>query len=149
MEISEIIDAAKKKSGIKSNNGIARAIGITSAAMVRINSGFGLPSDQTMIRLGELAGIDRARALLLLNMWRTEGEAKKTYSDILSRLGTASLCFIMAIGFLSVSCPTASAKMLHSENYIVYYGILTCILGIGAFIVLKCHDKMKPALTRS
>lgn len=114
MEIVEIMDVAKGKNALKSDRALARAIGMSSPTLFRIRQGFGFPSEENMMKLGELAGIDHASALLLLNMWKAEGEAKSTYRDILSRLSTAAaLCFVMVI----VATP-ANAQSLIGKCYV-------------------------------
>lgn len=123
MDINEIMDTAKAKNGISSDNKLAKAIGTSQPTIFRFRQGFGYPSEENMMKLGELAGIDRASALLLLNMWKAEGEAKNTYRDILSRLSTAAaLCFIMAIVATPANAKVYSPIMFHYVKDTVYYG---------------------------
>ncbi|MEK7801106.1 MAG: hypothetical protein AAB276_01515 [Pseudomonadota bacterium] len=105
MDINEIMDVAKNKNSLRSDRALARAIGSSQPTVFRFRQGFSYPSEANMMKIGELAGISRAEALLLLNMCKAEGEAKNTYSDILRRLALVAGCFIMLI----VSVPANAA----------------------------------------
>jgi hypothetical protein len=126
MEIVELMDIAKGKNGLKSDRALARAIGMASPTLIRIRQGWGFPSEQNMMKLGDLAGIDKASALLFLNMWKAEGEAKQTYFEILSKIApTVALCFIISISFMASTPAYATispAPMLHECKDTVYYG---------------------------
>lgn len=126
MEIVEIIDVAKEKTGFKSDRKLAAAIGVTHPTLIRMRRGWGFPSEENMMKLGELAGIDRASALLLLNMWKAQGDAKSTYSDILRRLSAVAGCFLI-VTILSFSSPanasavsSVSTKICNDYEKILY-----------------------------
>lgn len=126
MQINEIMDTAKVKNAFKSDRALARAIGMASPTLFRIRQGFGFPSEENMMKLGELAGIDKASSLLFLNMWKAEGEAKETYFEILRKIApSVALCFIISISIMS-STPAyatkAPSQLLHDRADTVYYG---------------------------
>jgi hypothetical protein len=125
MEILELMEIAKGKNGFKSDRALAIAIGMSQPAMFRIRQGFGFPSEDNMMKLGELAGIDKASALLFLNMWKAEGEAKQTYFEILSKIApTVALCFIISISFMASTPAYATispAPMLHECKDTICY----------------------------
>lgn len=130
MEINELMDTAKSKNSLKSDRALAIAIGASQPTVFRIRQGFGYPSEQNMMKLGELAGMTKAEALLLLNMWKAEGEAKATYSDLLRRLAAVAGCFVI-VTILGFSGPanaqiqtTKTSDMLPLHGYTVYYGKL-------------------------
>lgn len=57
---------------LASNNKLAKELGITSASISVLNQGKALPSEETMIKLAELAGLPKEEALIDLNLWRSK-----------------------------------------------------------------------------
>lgn len=122
MEIQEVLERAKSNSGFKSERKLAQSIGVTHPTLLRIRRGWGYPSEENMVKLGELAGISRAEALLLLNFWKSQGEARTVYSDLLRRLAASALCFVMLMVSALVSPAIAGNSMLRQCGDTVYYG---------------------------
>lgn len=131
MIIQELMDKAKQNNGFKSDRQLSKAIGCGEPTLLRIRRGWGYPSEDNMMKLGELAGIDRASALLLLNMWKAEGEAKNTYMDILRRVSATALCFIIMVTASPSFAHNIPLKMFHYVNDTVYYGKRKKFLRIG------------------
>ncbi len=89
MDIRDLLERARSKSGLKSQAAMARAIGLTREAFRRIESERGLPSDTTMLRLCALAEVSDQEGLLILNILRSKGQARRAYSDLLKKLSPA------------------------------------------------------------
>lgn len=58
MNIENYINLAKTKNNIKSNNQLAKSLGISGASLSLFLQGKSTPSPETIIKLGELSGID-------------------------------------------------------------------------------------------
>lgn len=123
------LEKAKDVSGITSNRKLGADLGISEGAMSHFKTGRALPSDATMIRLADLAKVDPYIALLDLNTWRTEGDAKKAYADILRKLGQASV--VAAIIIPTTSAPAlafAGVAVTGATAVPVIMGMCLCIL---------------------
>ncbi|MEG3638869.1 helix-turn-helix domain-containing protein [Magnetococcus sp. PR-3] len=90
-------DLAIKRQGLKNDTALANEIGIGRAAISQWRTKRTVPSDETMIKLAELAKEDPELALLHLAMWRTEGEAHLVWQRILKGISAAGLAFMMAL----------------------------------------------------
>ncbi|MEE9312158.1 MAG: hypothetical protein V3V10_07055, partial [Planctomycetota bacterium] len=58
---------------------------VTRSSIALYRKGASFPSDDTMIALARRAKLDEGECLLLLNIWRTEGQARKQYMTLLQR----------------------------------------------------------------
>lgn len=95
--VKDYISEAQKKQNIPSNNKLAYALGITPTALSAIYKSKNIPSDETMIKLAELAGIPEEEALVDLSIWRNENspKAKEIWEKV--RHIVLSLCLTMAV----------------------------------------------------
>jgi transcriptional regulator with XRE-family HTH domain len=83
MTVPELIELAKSHSQVKSLRQLARMLDMTIMPVQRWQSGYGLPSDENMVKLARLAGFDEVDALLFLNAERATGEARLIYQKML------------------------------------------------------------------
>lgn len=84
----DYLSEARRKQKVSSNNQIAKLLGITSRAISALNQGKSLPSDDTMIKLANLAEMDTEAALIDLSIWRSSGNenTKKTWLNLANKL---------------------------------------------------------------
>lgn len=82
---------------LRGQNALAREIGIAGATLSQFSSGKALPSDDTMIKLAELAGMPKEEALIDLNLWRSKD--KPEVQKIWQRLSKMIGCLLMVFGF--------------------------------------------------
>lgn len=108
--IKDYISEAQKKQGIPSNNKLAYALGITPTSLSEIYKGKNLPSDETMIKLSELAEISEDEALLDLSVWRAKTPKSKEVWEKIRHI-VLSLCLTMA-----VLSPFGSGNLAASGN---------------------------------
>lgn len=125
--IDDYMDAAIEKQGFRSASALARALGKTVAVASQWRTKRSWPSDQTMVDLADLAGIDRSEALLDLAAWRTAGEASVIWQDVARRLkSAAAAAFVIAV--LGFSGPAGAGTLMEHGNIpaqgSVYYGKL-------------------------
>ena len=93
MNFKDYTDKAITRFGLRGQNAVAREIGITTASMSNLMSGKILPSDETMLKLAELAGMPKEEALIDLNLWRSKNnpELNKVWQRLSKMIGIAVL----------------------------------------------------------
>lgn len=117
------IETAKIRSGASSDRKICEMLGMAENAVHAWKKKRVLPSDETMMKLAAIAGVDPWTALLDLNMWRSQGAAQDVYRSILEKI-KASIVIMALLGALSASPASAESKQytLHYAKDTVYYG---------------------------
>jgi transcriptional regulator with XRE-family HTH domain len=70
--LDHYLDAARSRQNLPSDRQLAIALGVTPGNISIYRHGKSWPSDNTMYRLAELAGVPVEVALLDLNCWRTD-----------------------------------------------------------------------------
>ena len=86
IELNEFLDLCKGRTNTASDSNLARKVDITRAALSAYRKGASFPSDANMVKLAMRAKLDVGECLLLLNVWRSEGVARKTYKALLVAL---------------------------------------------------------------
>ena len=104
MEFKDYTDKAVNRFGLRGQNAVAREIGITTASMSNLMSGKILPSDETMLKLADLAGCPKEQALIDLNLWRAKKnpEVEKIWKN-LSKMIDSSMLFLFIFNILHYS----------------------------------------------
>ena len=99
-------------------------MGISEGAISQFKTRRLFPADDTMVKLAELACVDPYIALLDLNMWRSQGDAQKAYSEILKKI-MGVIALVMFLGLAAPSNALASAGGMASNisvsGYIHYH----------------------------
>lgn len=110
---------AKERTAIKSDRKLSKELGLSENAMTQFCTGRAFPSDDTMIRLSEMAGIDPMIALIDLNTWRTRGFTQKTYMTMGQRLAQVALTLVI----MGIPALPVHAEFLSSDKSVsIYYG---------------------------
>ena len=135
MHIDDLIEKAKVNSGIRSDNQLAKAIGIAHTSLMRVRKGWGHLSDDNMIKLGKLAGVDETESLLLLNVWRSTGAAKEAYTGMLKRFAFISLSLTILCVFSAPSNASPLPQKCYMSNKMMY--IMAIIIDIAKKLWLK------------
>lgn len=107
MEIKDLLDTAKKQSGIESDTALARRLQVSQTAVWRWRNGDDLPRPEHAHALAELAGMDPAKIVLelLTETARTEG-LRRTFGRLKSALAAA---------IAGVVCILCSIRMRRTE----------------------------------
>lgn len=103
---------ARTHSGSLSN--LARKIGVSRQVASDWSRGEKFPSDHVMKRLAERANLDPQEALILLNLWRADQEAKQVYRDMLKKFTAIAGGIIF---LLSPLTSTDANAMISLENF--------------------------------
>lgn len=85
MMLNEFLDVCKERTGTESDSNLARKVDVTRAAIAAYRKGASFPSDENMMRLATRARLDEGACLLLLNVWRSSGDANKVYQSLLAK----------------------------------------------------------------
>ena len=86
IDLGNFLDLCKERTKTVTDSNFARKIDVTRSSIALYRKGASFPSDATMEVMAKRAKLDAGECLLLLNVWRTEGEARKHYKVILKRL---------------------------------------------------------------
>lgn len=138
--------------GLTGYNNLAREIGITKASMSMFRSGKALPSEETFLKIVELAGLPKEEALIDLNLWRSKD--KPEVQKIWQRLSKMIGC-VLAILFAPFNCLAASGAQevsnigvifallfIYFMLQIIYYATNVC-LSRGVFpLIISAFSKV-------
>ena len=118
-DLTFYVEAAIKNSGVTSDRKLAALMNMSPNVVSFWRSRKVLPSDEVMVRLAQVGGIDPFIALLDLNMWRSEGAAKTTYKKMLEKI-TAAICGLIILGAAGKSEAAVDASTLTKPDiYII------------------------------
>lgn len=114
MNFTDYAEKAIHRYGLSGYNNLARELGVNKASVSFFRSGRALPSEETMIKLAELAGMPKEEALIDLNLWRSKNnpELQKVWLRLSKLLGCALILSVITLN-------TANADpVLHSNSCI-------------------------------
>ncbi len=103
------IKKAMEKQGLKSRRQLCIVLGTSHNAINAYDRG-SFPSDDTMLKLAELAGIDAMTALTDLHIMRSNGPARNIYIKMAQTLERAAHFVVMFIAFLLISSSGHAAQ---------------------------------------
>ena len=88
-KFADYTQAVITRYGLRGQNAVARELNITTASMSQFTTGKALPSEETMIKLAELAGMPKEEALIDLNLWRSKNnpELNKVWQHLSKMIG--------------------------------------------------------------
>ena len=81
--LHEYLDLCKELTNTKSDRNLARKIGLSHGAVSEWRRGKNMPDENAILALAKRAGLDETEALILLNLWKSEGDAKAIYERLL------------------------------------------------------------------
>ena len=113
------IEKAQLNSNYKSDRMLSLALGKNPNLINYYKRKGVLPSDETMLKLAEIAGVDAWIALLDLNMLRTSGETRSQYADIMKKIESVALA-VLVTATLGFSASPAIAKTATSKSVTMY-----------------------------
>lgn len=117
MKTTEYLDAARRKIGAESNADVARALGLSRAALTKYYNGERIIDDYTAARLAEVLGVDPLKVIAQANAEREKDSMRAAYW-----LRMAAAFFLVAGVNLLLSPSTAeAAPVLKTECKVLYY----------------------------
>lgn len=120
--IDELLDHVKTYAGITSDRKLSERLELSSNTVFGYRNQGKLPGDDVVLRLAKLGNIDPDDALLMLNVWRTTGEAKKRYLHMLKRTAIVLIAFLTINTAFLTSAPNVLINndinsLLHVKKY--------------------------------
>src|SRR4051794_25660103 len=78
--VAQLLDLAKERHGFRFDAELARRLGVSGNHVKDLRYGGRWPSDETVIKLADLAVVDRVATLVRVQYWRaTSKEAQETW----------------------------------------------------------------------
>lgn len=119
MNIDKYIDLARDKNNLRSDRQLSFAFGLNAAAVNTWRTRRAWPSDDVMIKLAKMAGVDPMDAILDLNIWRSSGEAITLYTRIKKSMTAMLVLLAVGVGGQLATPSNALAAGLESVHSIV------------------------------
>lgn len=118
MIFADYLDLARQRGGYPTDGRLCFALGMTSSSLSQLRNGKILPSDHTLLRVAEIAGIPAEQALMDLQRWRhPEGPARAAWDRVAS-IVQRNLAPIVLIGcFLPIFDTEARTYSEQSNPY--------------------------------
>lgn len=114
---------AMANQGVLSERELSKTLGKAHNFVNNLLVGKALPSDEVMMKIADLAGLDKQAALLDLNVWRSPTPVRDAYVGILQKLTqTTAAIAILAASSLTLAPSPVSAKVLSDKSDTIYYG---------------------------
>lgn len=119
--IHDYLNGAKARNPeLKSDRRLALALDLGETASYFWRRGRAWPSDESMIRIAELAGVDPEEALADLNVWRAKSlETRELYSRIAAKIRSSVvgvLVFGVTSALLGVASPAQGERTPHGST---------------------------------
>ena len=121
---TDYAEKAINRYGLTGYNNLARELGLNKATLSFFRSGKALPSESTMIKLAELAGLPKEEALIDLNLWRSKDkpELQKVWQRLAKMIG--AILFTLLIPNVSYASETIVTPS-DTIDYVYFYSIIT------------------------
>lgn len=112
MNFTDYAEKAIHRYGLTGYNNLARELGVNKATVSVFRAGKKLPSEETMIKLAELAGMPKEEALIDLNLWRSKKNPE--LQSVWIRIG--KMVKIVPILFVATSIFISDCKASYCDS---------------------------------
>lgn len=102
--IDDYLDAARKRNGLTSDRQLSRALGLKPSAIPYFRKKRSWPSDQIMIDIAKLAGMDVDRAFKDRDRWRASGRMRITMEIDQDDIKDADKIFYISDEMIETGC---------------------------------------------
>lgn len=96
--IADLLDEARKASGLASDNALAKRLGTTRQVVSQWRHGDSYPGEEKITALAHMARADAGEWLVRVQAARSDGNARRHWEDIAKRLGIAAAIALCAVG---------------------------------------------------
>lgn len=107
--VGTLIDKARARSGITSDNQLAAHFGVNRQAVSKWRTGDAYPDEENIVHMAQMAGDDPVEWLVAVKAIRSEGSAGKAWTSLAKRIGAVTALVLCAIGFSLPMAGTADA----------------------------------------
>ena len=134
---NDYAEKAIERFGLSGYNNLAREIGITKCVMSQFRHGKSTPSEETFLKIVELAGMPKEEALIDLNLWRSKNDP--TRHEIWKRIAKMIGCAFIFSLFFNTQDTHACSTLLTSSDSILYimYNKIKKVIKNQIFIFYK------------
>jgi len=132
MDIDDYCELAKSRNKLKTNSALARELGLSHNSPTAWKTRRAWPSDEVMIKLAKMAGVDPMDGILDLNIWRSSGEAISLYTRMKKAMTAALVLLVFSffaqglIPFETANAAAYPAQSFTSTIYIMENIVRTC-----------------------
>lgn len=117
MNVSELLDAAKARQGLDSDNRLALALVVSRSNVSQWRNGSKAPDAQAAMKLADMAQIDRLQALAICEFQReTDPKRRQYWATFLTGLRRLAAVVVAGIAALILTSPDVSARTLEVNN---------------------------------
>ena len=115
-------DKAIVRYNLTGYSNLARELNLNKATLSYFRNGKALPSEQTMIKLAELAGLPKEEALIDLNLWRSKNnpELNKIWQRLAKMIGLLFFFYLFSPSNSNACTPQTSQIMLSDNASSIY-----------------------------
>lgn len=125
--VGTLIDKARARSGIASDNQLAAHFGVNRQAVSKWRTGDAYPDEENIVHMAQMAGDDPAEWLVAIKAIRSEGSAGKVWASLAKRIGAVTALVLCAIG-LSGAMPGKAYAARVSDSWISAASSPQCLL---------------------
>ena len=133
LTIRDYLDIAKRRQGFTSDRQLSLALGFAGTSVHAFASHRAWPSDETMVKLAHLAGMDPLQALVDLNVWRAKSpEAVSLYqklSDLVQKSKNIAAALLVGLCF---TLSDGKANAMATDQHQLFQNYTLCALCIQA-----------------
>lgn len=115
-------DKAIVRYNLTGYSNLARELNLNKATLSYFRNGKALPSEDTMIKLAELAGLPKEEALIDLNLWRSKNnpELNKIWQRLAKMIGLLFFFYLFYPSNSNACNPQTSQTMLSDNASSIY-----------------------------
>lgn len=117
MTIPELLDAAKAKQQVDSDNRLALALVVSRGVVSQWRNGVRAPDAQAAMKLADMAGLDRLEVLAICELQReTDPKRRQYWATFLPGLRRVAALVIAGVAALFMSLQDVSASTLRASD---------------------------------
>lgn len=122
LTFTQYVEKAKETSNIKTDKQVAELIGITSASISGFCKVKNYPSQETVLKLANLAGISPEQALIDFNLWKTKDKpnAHAIWQKMAKIIGCFLLANLLYCGNSKANIPSMQQKIISQDSPTLY-----------------------------
>lgn len=132
MRTQDYLDAARRKLGAESNADVARALGLSRAALTKYYNGERTIDDYTAAQIAGILGVDPLRVIAQANAEREKDSQRRAYWERIANFGgmAASLTAVAGVVLLTTATGVEAAPLLGSAMATLCV-MLSCAAGVA------------------
>lgn len=119
--VAVLLDKCRTSGLVQSDNQIAEHLGVSRQVVSGWRHGSKFPSDERIVQLARIAGIEAGPYLVGVHAEHAGGAAGRAWAALARRLGTAAVLALAVLPQPSASAPDLSAQSIHYANKLAWW----------------------------